>query len=118
MGSVNKLVPGWGMSRPDTRLLTEPILSLDDNRRFHEWVNLAMVGEGASFGEGKAERAAIGCDRGVNTRVECGTIIAGDGMGRACGIGPGDGRAYLDGDGGRAECEGAGGCNRNSHSGT
>ena len=86
-------------------------LLLDDHRRLHEGVNLAMIGEGASFGEGEAERAAIGRDGGIDVGVEGGAIIAGDGMGRARGIGPGNGRSHLNSDGGRAECEGAAGGN-------
>lgn len=91
---------------------------MDDHSGLHERVNLAMVGEGASFGEGEAECPAVGRDGGIDAGVEGGAIIAGDGVGRACGIGPGDGRAYLDGDGGRAKCEGAAVGNRNRHSGT
>ena len=99
-----------------------PILAgsvlLDDNRCLHEWVNLAMVGEGASFGEGEAVRAAVGRDGIAGAGVEGGAIVAGDGMGRARVVGPGDGRASFDGDGGRTEGEGAVAGNRNGHGGT
>ena len=110
--------PGRGISPCTPPAYPPDSVSLDDNRGLHERVNLAMIGEGASFGEGEAERPTIGRDGCVEARVEGSAIVAGDGMGRARGIRPGDGRAYLDGDGGRAEGEGAAAGNRHGHSGT
>jgi hypothetical protein len=48
---------------------------LDDNSCRHERVNLAMVGESASFSKGVAERSAIGRDGGIDTGVERCAII-------------------------------------------
>src|SRR5450759_933763 len=97
-----------GRHVPRTRLSTSPDASrllLDDNGGLHRRVDLAMVGECASFGKGEAERSTIRGNGSVDARVERCAIIAGDGMWRAGSIGPGDGCSHRDGDGSRVEAE-------------